>query len=119
MILEYKKDGSTTYSEVDRAEGTESSDTYNRGWKYKKDTTQVATYFRSQDWTNCSECLISEYTNISAGSGNDDFRLESNGDTTFYSFPVASYGSPVVISGVNSDTLRICLLYTSPSPRDE
>ena len=107
MILEYKKDGSTTYSEVDRAEGTESSDTYNRGWKYKKDTTQVATYFRSQDWTNCSECLISEYTNISAGSGNDDYRLESNGDTTFYSFPVASYGSPVVISGVNSDTLRI------------
>ena len=107
VILEYKKDGSTTYSEVDRAEGTESSDTYNRGWKYKKDTTQVATYFRSQDWTNCSECLISEYTNISAGSGNDDYRLESNGDTTFYSFPVASYGSPVVISGVNSDTLRI------------
>ena len=84
-----------------------STDSYNTGWKYKKDTTQVSTYFRSQDWTNCSECLISEFTNINAGNGPDDYRLETNGDTTFYSFPIASYGSPVVISGVNSDTLRI------------
>ena len=107
IILEFAEGGyNTIYKEIDKVLGS-STDSYNRGWKYKKDTTQVSTYFRSQDWVNCSECVISEYTNLAAGSGADDYRIESNGDTTFYSFPIASYGTPVVISGVNSDTLRI------------
>ena len=65
-------------------------DNYNKGWKYRKDTTQISpNYYRYQDWTICSNC--SSTTN----------RLMDN------AFPIGSYGEPVVISGVDTDTLRI------------
>ena len=40
VILEYAEDGyGSTYKQVDNVVGS-STDSYNRGWKYKKDTTQ-------------------------------------------------------------------------------
>ena len=108
MTLEYAPEGyaSSKWVEVDKVEGSE-TDGYNKGWRYKKDTTQVSNNFRAQDWTTCDECLNNEYTNLSAGSGPDDYKVLDNGDTLFYSFPVASFGTSVVMSGVNTDTLRI------------
>ena len=74
--------------------------------KYKKDTTQVSTYYKTQDWTTCKTCLDNENTNNDAGSGPNDYTLE-DGDTIFHSFPLGTYGTPVLISGVKSDTLNI------------
>ena len=45
-------------------------------------------------------------TNITAGNGPDDFTLV-DGDTIFHNFPIGTYGTPVYISGVKSDTLSI------------
>ena len=46
-----------TWKPVDFVEGS-SSDSYNKGWKYRVDTTQVsATYYREQDWNTCKNCL--------------------------------------------------------------
>ena len=108
VTLEYAPEGyaSSKWVEVDKVEGSE-TDGYNKGWRYKKDTTQVSNNFRAQDWTTCDECLNNEFTNLSAGSGPDDYKVLDNGDTLFYSFPVASFGTSVVMSGVNTDTLRI------------
>ena len=36
-----------------------------------------------------------------------NYTLLSNGDTLFHDFPIGSYNDPVIISGVNSDTLKI------------
>jgi len=107
VTLEYSESGNLNdFVEVDRVEADD-SDNYNKGWRYKKDTTQVSTNYRSQDWTSCSECLNNEYTNLTAGSGPDDYTVLDDGDTLFYSFPVASYGTPIIISGVNSGNLKI------------
>ena len=93
-----------TWKPVDFVEGS-SSDSYNKGWKYKLDTTQVsATYYRDQDWNTCKDCLSGKNTNNLAST---NYTLLSNGDTLFHDFPIGSYNDPVIISGVSSDTLRI------------
>ena len=85
--------------------GGSTSDNYNKGWKYRVDTTQVsATYYREQDWNTCKNCLSGKNLNNLASV---NYTLLSNGDTLFHDFPIGSYNDPVIISGVNSDTLKI------------
>ena len=81
IILEFAEGGyNTSYKEIDKLLGS-STDSYNRGWKYKKDDSGIDV-LQVTRLVNCSECVISEYTNLAAGSGADDYRIESNGDTT-------------------------------------
>ncbi len=73
-------------------DGTSSADdNYNRGWKYRKDTTQVSpVYYREQDWEKCPECTNYKRNNLAPNE-----------------FPVGSYNEPVIISGVGTDTLSL------------
>ena len=43
---------------------------------------------------------------MKSGLGPDDFTV-TDGDTLFHNFPIGTYRTPVFISGVKSDTLRI------------
>ena len=73
-------------------DGTSSAeDNYNKGWKYRKDTTQISpVYYREQDWTKCPDCTNYSRNNLAPKQ-----------------FPVGSYNEPVIISGVDTDTLSI------------
>ena len=106
LYLEKRTSTNTSdWLEIDRIEASD-EDSYHKGWRYKKDTTQVSTYYRAQDWITCLSCLDNEITNITAGNDDDDYTLV-DGDTIFHNFPLGTYGNPVIISGVRSDTLKI------------
>ena len=85
---------STEWTKVDQFDASSSSD-YSKGWRYKKDTTQVLDYYRGQDWTDCPTCLGSSATNAIAGNAT----IVIDGDTIPKSFPIGTYGEPVIVSG--------------------
>ena len=88
---------------IDKVKGQGDED-YSYGWKYKNDTTQIGVEYNSGDWTTCKSCLDNRNTNNIAGSF---YEVDTDGDTLFYNFPIGTFKNPVLISGVDTDTLRI------------
>ena len=101
----YQRDSisSTSWNKVDQFGLVSPKPNYDKGWMYRKDTTQVLTYYNATDWTDCQGCLGNKNTNAIAG--NDSITVD--GIKISKRFPIGTYGKPVIISGVNSDTLRI------------
>ena len=65
---------------------------------------QIGVEYNSGDWTTCKSCLDNRNTNNIAGSF---YEVDTDGDTLFYNFPIGTFKNPVLISGVDTDTLRI------------
>ena len=81
-------------------------DSFGYGWKYKNDTTQVsATSYNASDYITCEGCL--DYNILGYYSTNNVAETYTSIRAEGHDFPLMTYKNPIIISGVDTDTLSI------------